>query len=284
MNNPRLVGIEDFGPIPEGTYHFSASGIQRLSPDEERKLRGASHEYHLHTKLYDVPGGDWGNGLVALKPVHLEKGPCGNAPGRHDFFLHGGVRAGSSGCIDIGDNHFSELATWLQGYPRAITLTVHYDHPAPAVGYITGFSGMLAYGRQRFLQQPRVLVGGETPPTGETRFLSSATYDIVMQWAGGALSAGARLDVSLSDKDTFVRGGLQLGTNFRLFRGLYGRLFGGYLSPVAGRGTTGGAVVGGGLEYDFGRVHLEALYDVLAPASTDARVQQVLIGLGVRLP
>ena len=95
---------------------------------------------------------------------------------------------------------------------------------------------------------------------------------------------GARLDVSLSDKDAFVRGGLQLGTNFRLFRGLYGSLSGGYLLPLAGRGATGGAVVGGGLEYDFGRVQLAALYDVLKPASNDARVQQVLIGLGVRFP
>jgi hypothetical protein len=284
MNNPRLVGIKEFGPIPEGEYRFSAAGIQLLTPSEEENLRVRSHEYSIKTRLYQVPGGDWGNGLVALRPVRLEKGPCGNAPGRTDFFLHGGVRAGSSGCIDIGDEHFAQLANWLQGFPGTITVSVHYEHAAPVVGYFTGFSGMLAYGRQRWLHQPRVLLGTETSAASGRRFLSSATYDAVMQWAGGALSLGARLDVSLGDKDTFVRGGLVGGTNFRLFRGLYGMLTGGYQWSLAGPQATGGALVGGGLEYDFGRVQLSAIHDVLKPASDDARVQQILIGLGIRLP
>jgi hypothetical protein len=283
MNNPRFVGIEDYGPTPENTYQLSAAGIQRFSSEQEHTLRWKSHEFILRTPFGPVRGGDWGNGRVELKPVGRPKeGPCGNASKRSGFFLHGGVLAGSSGCIDIGDSHFSELAEWLQGYPLSVTLTVAYEHPALAVGTFTGISGMLAYGHQRFSQQPRLTFGKETTATGESRSVASGTYDIVMQWAGGALAAGLRLDVSLSGKETFVRGGLSSETNFRLFRALYGRLSVGYLPPLSGRGAIGGLEVGGGLEYDFGRVQLEAIYDLIAPMSSDNRVQQLLFGIGIR--
>jgi hypothetical protein len=283
MNNPRFVGITEFGPTPEATYQFRAAGIEHFSPEQEHTLRWKSHEFILRTPFGSVSGGDWGNGRVELRPVDRPKeGPCGNASKRSGFFMHGGVLAGSSGCIDIGDNHFSELAEWLQGYPRPITLTVKYEHPAPAVGTFTGISGMLAYGHERFSHQPRLAFGKETTATGESRSVTSGTYDIIMQWAGGALAAGLRLDVSLSGKDTFVRGGLSSETNFRLFRALYGRLSVGYLQPLSGRGTIGGLEVGGGLEYDFGPVQLEAIYDLIAPMSNDNRTQQVLFGIGIR--
>jgi hypothetical protein len=284
MNNPRFVGIEDFGPTPEGTYQFNAASIQRFSSEEEHTLRWKSHEFVLKTPFGPVSGGDWGNGRVELRPMGRPKeGPCGNASKRSGFFLHGGVLAGSSGCIDIGDSHFLELAEWLQGYPRPITLTVKYEYPAPAVGTFTGMSGMLAYGRERFSHQPRLAFGQETTASGESRAVASGSYDVIMQWAGGALAAGLRLDVSLSDKGTFVRGGLSSETAFRLFRALYGQLYFGYLPALSGRGTTGGLELGGGLEYDFGRVQLEAIYDVIAPFSDDRRTQQMLFAIGVRL-
>jgi hypothetical protein len=284
MNNPRFVGITDFGPTPEATYQIRPAELHRFTPEQEKTLRWKSHEFTLQTPFGPIPGGDWGNGLVELHPITPRKeGKCGNAGKRKDFYLHGGVLAGSSGCIDIGDSHFAELADWLKGYSRPISLTVKYEHPAPVVGTISGFSGMLAYGRQRFSQQARLAFGEETTSgTGGTRKVGSGTYGIVMQWVGGALAGGLRLDVSLADKETFVRGGLSIETNFRLFRALYGRLSGGYLQPLSGTGTVGGLHLGGGLEYDFGRVQLEAIYDVIAPLTDDRRTQQLLFGIGIR--
>ena len=283
LNNPRFVGITDFGPIPEATYQFGAAGIQRFSEEEEHELRWKPHKFVLQTAFGGVEGGDWGNGRVQLRPISPRKeGKCGNAGKRDGFYLHGGVLAGSSGCLDIGDRHFAELAAWLKGYPRPITLTVKYEHPAPAVGAVTGFSGMLAYGRQRRSFQPRLAFGQETTAGGETRKVASGTADIVWQWVGGAAALGLRLDVSLNDKETFVRGGLSGETNFRLFRALYGRLSLGYMTPLSGPGATGGLEVGGGLEYDFGRVQLEAIYDVIAPMSDDNRTRQILFGIGIR--
>jgi hypothetical protein len=35
-----------------------------------------------------------------------------------------------------------------------------------------------------------------------------------------------------------------------------------------------------GLKYDFGRTHLEVLYDVLRPMAADQRIHQALVGVG----
>jgi len=89
--------------------------------------------------------------------------------------------------------------------------------------------------------------------------------------------------VPLNDKEQFVRLGLQVDTNFRVFRALYGTLSGGYMQALGDKNQTSGGFVGGGLGYDFGRVHLEAVYDVLKPASQDQRVQQALLKIGINL-
>ena len=281
LNDSRFVGVENFGPLPEGTYRFSVPAIQRFTLDEQLRLLVTWHESTVQTASGPVSGGDWGSGRVALQPVgRLREGRFGHANTRTGFYLHGGIMSGSSGCIDIG-SHFSDLADWLQGFSRSVTITVRYEHPPPSVGVFTGFSGMLAYQRAGFAQHPSLRLGAEFGPRGDARFLTSTTYDVILNWAGGSLSAGARLDVALNDREAFVRAGLGVDAHFRLFRGLYGQLSAGYLWPVAG-GATGGAEVGVGLQYDFGRVQLEVLYDILAPASSDSRIQQVLLGLGVR--
>jgi hypothetical protein len=142
--------------------------------------------------------------------------------------------------------------------------------------------GMLAYQTAGFQHGPQLRLGAEFAP-GRTLAFSSVAYDATLAWAGGSLSAGAHLDVSFSDRESFVRTGLTASTNFRILRGLYGRLFVGPTWLVSGPGSqTTGLETGGGLEYDFGRVHLEALYDVLLPMSSDPTVHRALLGIGVQ--
>ncbi len=145
MNNPLYVGIRDNGPIPEGTYRFSASQIATFSFSERTEmLLGGSYTDPFGRSLH---GGDWGSGRVALNPVRIIPGPrgCGNTSARSGFYLHGGVMPGSSGCIDIGNSGFDSLVGHLQGYRGNIEITVRYTHPAPDVGVLDRALGRFTY-------------------------------------------------------------------------------------------------------------------------------------------
>ena len=70
--------IRDQGPLPSGVYLLNRGDIT-----EGGFLRSLT--------------GDWGDYRVPLNPV-----PGTNTFGRDGFFLHGGSRPGSAGCIDCG--------------------------------------------------------------------------------------------------------------------------------------------------------------------------------------
>lgn len=281
LNDARFVGIRNRGPIPEGRYTFRPPRITRFTPAEQWDLLvgGIMGQERIQAGGISVHTGDWGSGRVALTPQHVDPGPCGNTRRRSAFFLHGGLLAGSSGCIDVGGN-FDRIARFLEGYRRPVTLTVEYENGPSFVGFFTGLGGALGYGAFAFRHGPLARIGLEAQG-GELRAVPSIAYDVILDWAGGALSAGARLDVPMNDRGAFVRAALTAGANFRIFRALYGRLvLGGHLELSEG-GVTPGFEAGGGVGYNFGPVEAEILYNVLRPASDDDRVHQVMGGLGV---
>jgi hypothetical protein len=285
MDDPRFVGIHDRGPIPEGQYSFSPPAIERWSLGAQvgiitRNFIGTAPAQFTHHL-----GGDWGKGRVPLSMLgRVREGPCGDKGGantRDAFYLHGGLLKGSAGCIDIGGN-FDRLADFLEGDRRTVVVTVKYTQAPPSVGSLTGMLGMFNYKTAGFQHGPQLRLGAEFAP-GRTLAFSSVAYDATLAWAGGSLSAGAHLDVSFGDRESFVRTGLMASTNFRILRALYGRLFVGSTWLVSGPGSSEARLeTGGGLGYDFGRVHLEALYDVLLPMSNDPQLHRAMLGLGVR--
>jgi hypothetical protein len=97
---------ESFGPIPEGTYKFESSDLVAGSPD------GPKSYFQ-----------DWGN-------YHVPVNPTGgtNTLGRSGFEIHGGLKRGSKGCIDIGPSA-EALYDALKDIEGPIFLTVHYDNP-----------------------------------------------------------------------------------------------------------------------------------------------------------
>lgn len=292
LNDKRFTGIKDKGPIPEGTYTFSPPGIAEFSAGEQWDLLvgGILGDMNLTVQGQSIHSGDWGAGRVHLNPVAVRQGPCGNARGRSAFFLHGGLLRGSSGCIDI-QTSFDELAAFLRGYGRPVTLKVAYSDAATRVGFWTGLGGALAYQGFHFTSQGTGLVGAEL--SGDrTSFVASLQYNALLDWAGGALTAGIHVDVPVDDRDAFIRAGLRGGAEFRVYQALYGRIFGGgYYESARGDLPAGfGLQAGGGLGYDFGPVQMEALYNFLAPlgdedAATSGRPErqrahQVLTGIG----
>jgi len=76
VTDPSIVNK---GPIPPGDYELDPAEISQTS--WKRKLDPR----------------DWGEYRVPLKPLEGT-----DLQGRSDFMLHGGVKPGSAGCIDIG--------------------------------------------------------------------------------------------------------------------------------------------------------------------------------------
>lgn len=145
LNNPRYVGIEENGPIPEGEYQFRVTDMTTFSmPERYRMLLGGSYTDPFGRSLH---GGDWGTGRVALNKVRVFPGRrgCGNTAARSGFYLHGGIMPGSSGCIDIGNSGYQNLVNLLKGYSAPIIVTVRYAYPAPEVGTIKRALGRFTY-------------------------------------------------------------------------------------------------------------------------------------------
>jgi hypothetical protein len=279
-----FTGIEDQGPIPEGVFQFQPPQIQEFSSGEQWSLLwgGIVGKQSVTVQGHAMHPGDWGAGRVPLNKVRVEDAPCGNPHKRHSFFLHGGLLAGSSGCIDIGTK-FDELATFLRGYGKPIVVEIHYETTSPRVGLFTGLGGALAYkGGFHFRQGLTLRTGAEFGERGSS-FVASGEYHAVLAWAGGALSAGLHLDIPMTSEDKFLRVGLRGGAEFRLLHALYGHLIaGGFLEPARGGSSVNkGFEAGGGLSYDFGPVQLSALYNHLQGAAKHDR-DQVLVGLGFR--
>ena len=117
---------------------------------------------------------------------------------------------------------------------------------------------------------------------GGSSALGRVGYEVIRSWTGTAFSLGLRLDVPLTNRESFVRAGLEVGTNFQLLSSLYGRLFGGLATPLPPGAAPPSMFVGAGLGWDFGRTQLEVLYDILDIQSKDERTHQLMLGLGFR--
>lgn len=148
MNNPRYVGIQDNGPIPEGTFRFSASQVATFGAIDQLKMVAGKDASFTDPFGASMHGGDWGNGRVGLHPVTIKQAPkgCGDTKKRSGFYLHGGMLPGSSGCIDIGNDGFQAVLKHLNGYKGKITITVKYTVAAPKVGWFDRLMGTLTYG------------------------------------------------------------------------------------------------------------------------------------------
>jgi hypothetical protein len=168
LNNPRYVGIADNGPIPEGEFHFSADKMATFSAAEQAQFTTGGH--FMDPFGQPLHGGDWGAGRAPLTKIRVLPAPqgCGNTARRSGFFLHGGLLAGSSGCIDIGNAGIAALLTHLAGYRGRIVVTVRYRHPPPSVGVLQRALGGATYPGQsdptledRLRGAARELFGGE---------------------------------------------------------------------------------------------------------------------------
>jgi hypothetical protein len=145
LNNPRYVGVRDYGAIPEGSYSFSVTEMSTFSVAERYRMLGGGQ--YVDPFRRPMHGGDWGAGRVALGPSSVRPSrQCGGTRRRSGFYLHGGIMPGSSGCIDIGNAGFERLVALLSGYRGMVRVRVDYrGHAAPEVGVIERAAGRFTY-------------------------------------------------------------------------------------------------------------------------------------------
>lgn len=110
MSNPEKTNREG-GPIPIGKYHLIPSELNDLNANIFK--RWWLNEF----------GGDWGSFLI-----RIHKDPS-NINKRDGFFLHGGDRLGTAGCIDVGggikgNDTTKKLVKLIKGSTNSIPLEV----------------------------------------------------------------------------------------------------------------------------------------------------------------
>ena len=144
LNNPRYVGISDYGPIPEGEYRFRVNQMSTFDQTERLEILAGGTFIDPFGKSFH--GGDWGAGRVSLSRRRIMPAlHCGNPRARSGFYLHGGILRGSSGCIDIGNSGYERLVRLLIGFRRSISIRVKYRFGAPRVGGIDRALGRFTY-------------------------------------------------------------------------------------------------------------------------------------------
>ncbi len=103
---PGYQDLKSTGPLPEGAY--------TLHPDE---LSDPNFLSDIKRNLT----GDWGDWRVRLH----EKDPT---LGRSNFFLHGGIRSGTKGCIEFEGFSDAELLRLIEESPFDIEVDVDYGN------------------------------------------------------------------------------------------------------------------------------------------------------------
>ena len=95
--SPQYQGVQDTGPIPEGSWSFSLNDTQMLSWVDS--FLGVFSGVGIKVGAWPGSTFSWGNMRVFLDPVSGT-----DAYGRSGFSIHGGYEYGSAGCIDLGGN------------------------------------------------------------------------------------------------------------------------------------------------------------------------------------
>jgi len=125
-----LQGQVGKGPIPEGSYSFSATAAQDDPSSHGIWTRADWNKYDRErhpwqTNVNPRPAGPWGEAWARLKPSGGT-----DTYGRKDFNIHGGRKSeggnwGSGGCIDLmeGDTDFRDHMLERGG---AVNVTVDY--------------------------------------------------------------------------------------------------------------------------------------------------------------
>jgi hypothetical protein len=119
------------GPLPEGSYSLDPSQIRPLTLKDEVIGKGMAWTQLLGRKTGSFPGGStaWGMGRMPIDPSSVQV--CDPTTSlmvtRSGFTVHGGISAGSAGCIDLLRGEMLFFSKLTQSSSSAIKLIVDYS-------------------------------------------------------------------------------------------------------------------------------------------------------------
>lgn len=118
FQHPKFQSHVDQGPLPQGSYRFSVSDMQRFeNTDAYDRLKGR------------FGGGGWPGGQKSWGNYRFWLAPSAGTQtlGRGNFSIHGGYEPGSAGCIDLTDE-MDEFADLMQAIGQdQINVEVDYE-------------------------------------------------------------------------------------------------------------------------------------------------------------
>ena len=94
------------GPVPEGTYYITPLSSNKDDAIQYwEKLDNVQH-FKASIAMGSWPGGkkSWGSVRIPILPKSVTLLDDGKEIKRNNFFIHGGEKAGSRGCIDLCEN------------------------------------------------------------------------------------------------------------------------------------------------------------------------------------
>ena|GEM_PF-3483747 len=128
------------GPIPEGDYSINTREAPYVTTLKSAEgYLGALYGKITGQKRGTFPGGRyaWGNGRIDINPDEVisprSDNPFDIGVKRKGFTIHGGMDAGSAGCIDLmgGFDLFRDLLFEKKGASDDIYLKVDYNYKEP---------------------------------------------------------------------------------------------------------------------------------------------------------
>ena len=120
--------LKNEGPIPEGEYFITP--LSENEDDSVQEWNKIGFWQQLKSKL---GGGQWAKATPAWGKIRIPIQPKikivinfqGKEVVRNDFFIHGGVEAGSAGCIDLwknNDDFFKVFLEYVEKHKKDILL------------------------------------------------------------------------------------------------------------------------------------------------------------------
>ena len=107
------------GPVPEGTYYITPLSSNKDDAIQYwEKLDNVQH-FKASIAMGSWPGGkkSWGNVRIPILPKSITLLDDSKEIKRNNFFIHGGEKAGSRGCIDLCENDirfFEVLLSYIE--------------------------------------------------------------------------------------------------------------------------------------------------------------------------
>ncbi|MBI4086963.1 LysM peptidoglycan-binding domain-containing protein, partial [Candidatus Kaiserbacteria bacterium] len=116
-----------YASIPEGLYRADPANVQYWKDVGFANKVGSTLSEPIRYMTFGIKEktGFWPGGSYAWGEARTELSNIDTSTEKTGYYIHGGSRAGSAGCIDLTDDN-NAFHSWLSSYGKPIDVTVSY--------------------------------------------------------------------------------------------------------------------------------------------------------------